>query len=152
MKLNGTRIDNLKVSEGEWTRFVLQTADTSYPIELRLRCMDAQLNKGYGQAIRRAMRPFKKELAAYQENLDAMPAEITEKINAASLGVIAAEIVADWKNVHSDDACTQEVPYSPEAMLTLLSEYPELVEAITKQASDLARYRVSSLKDAAGNS
>lgn len=148
MELGTSKIDPALVNQGVWTDFVIVGLGEPVEVSLRLALMNAGTNPAYKAALQKALDPFERMLSVYKSGKD-IPATLANKINDVGRRVFVEQIVLDWKGVTKNG---QPVAYTPDGCLALFDEYPELQTQAEAEAQKFARYRISLLEDAAGNS
>lgn len=151
MRLGTSKIDNTAVKEGAWTTFVIKKLDgTTEEIELCLALSNPEINKDYRKAARRAMEPHERILSLINSGKGKkIPDDIAAKISADVRRCFLENIVTGWKGIVGEDG--KPLPYSADAMESLLEEYPELFAEIEDEASKVERYRTAVLDAQAGN-
>ncbi len=92
-------------------------------------------NKSYTKAIRKALKPYSRQI-----EMNLLADELAETIY---LKVFAKHCVLGWKNVRDRDG--KDIKFSTEAVISILTELPELYAEVTKLSKSALIFKKDSL-------
>jgi hypothetical protein len=78
-----------------------------------------------------------------------MPPKLIKEITEINKSIFASHIVVDWEGVENSDGSPRA--YTPQGVLDLFVEFPELLAEAQDEAAKVERYRVQVLEAQAGN-
>lgn len=98
-------------------------------------------NKKYQKALENAVKPYRRQM-----QLGTLSDEVSNKI---MLEVFATTVLKGWENVQDEKGNVMQ--FNKENAVKLLTDLPELYDALTAAANDVANFREESLEEDAKN-
>lgn len=134
------KTNSSKENEGVEIEFVeAMNEDNTVPTFIISRM--GKSNKTYSKALEAATRPYRRQV-----ELGTMKNEVAETL---FMGVFVDTILKGWKNVQDEKG--EEITFSKDAAIALLSELPDVYERLQEEAKLSANFRDEALENEAKN-